>query len=139
MLKPITTARLETLANNHKAKKELVLETDSVIVTLKHLQEFITQAQGLNLTPAFDAIKIYFIRYELNPDQDHIRRNPPKDLSQVSLAFVPAHITDRVAWTARDLDQNGNISALLICEPKLTSTRAVDDETGLCPPRCNDI
>src|SRR5687768_18170292 len=92
MLNPtMTTSELTDLANNHILNKNLPCETDSVVIELNHLQTFIDQAKA-RLGSDFNAVKIHFIRYELDVDQSHIKKIAGKDLSQVSLALVPANI-----------------------------------------------
>lgn len=138
MLRTTASIDLKDLATNYKLNKQFVNETEVVVIDLRHLKTFISQAEA-NLGQKFDAVKIYFIRFDLNEDQDHIKKIPNKDLSQVSLAFVPARITDRVNWKAADSQGSGNKSVLFVCEPT-QGTRSNDDETGMCPPKgpCED-
>ena len=126
------TSQLDQFKQNHRDNSNFPREeTKAAVIELDHLQSFIDQARSKS---GCDAVKIYFIRYDLTADQDHIKKMPNGNVSQLSLAFVPARITSRVDWTADDLDENNNILTLLICKP-VTATRSRDDMTGTCPPK----
>src|SRR5688572_5782240 len=100
MLDTITTSELKVFTSNYKENKDLGIETDSAAIELGHLQTFINQAIA-SLGSDFNAVKIYFVRYPLDADQSHIKKASGKDLSQVSLAFVPAKVIDPVEWLVR--------------------------------------
>lgn len=134
MIDKIDTADLDVLIKNHSENLTSAFLTNSVVIELVHLEEFINKARRAH-GAAFDAIKIHLIRYELTQDQDHIKKIPNKDLTQVSLALVPANITDRVEWKAEDLKKNNQKFTLLVCKPT-GATRSEDDKTGVCPPKC---
>ena len=141
MNKSIDVADLESLVANHTANPELPTMTKTIAIDLLELDRFITQAKN---TPRCDGIKIYFIRHKLNENQDHIKKaivanETDKNLSQISLAFVPADITDPVTWVANDIKEPGDkIFTLLVCEPTASanSQRDSKDKTGMCPPKC---
>ena len=135
MLDTITTADLKIFMSNHRENKNLGIETDSAAIELGQLQTFINQAIA-SLGSDFNAVKIYFVRYPLDADQDHIKKASGKDLSQVSLALVPAKVIDPDAWTVKPLPLDGDKFTLFVCAPT-TPSRTHDGRTGLCQPKCD--
>jgi hypothetical protein len=131
--KSIPKSRLDNLKGNHRDNTNAPFITNAVAIELILLKDFIAQAEA---TPNCDAIRIHFVRHPLTANQPHVLKIDNENLSQVSLAFVPANIIVRQPdWIAVDLeDQNNNILTLLICEP-VGGARATDDRTGQCPPK----
>jgi len=130
----ISSADLDVLIGNHRNNFNSPFLTNSVVIELSHLEEFINKAK-VEHGAAFDAIKFHFIRYELTKDnQEYIKKIPNKDLTQVSLALVPANITNPAEWKVDDLKKNNKKIALLVCKPATTWDK--DGKTGVCPPKC---
>ena len=130
----ISSTDLDVLIGNHKDNFNSPFITNSVVIELSHLEEFINKARIAH-GAAFDAIKFHFIRYELTQDnQEYIKKIPNKDLTQVSLALVPAKITDPAEWIVDDLKKNNKKITLLVCKPATAWDK--DDKTGVCPPKC---
>ena len=136
MNKPISYTQLMGFFQNHQNNPDLSVMTNSVVIDLLQLDKFIAQAKN---NPDCDAVKIYFIRYPLQQDEDHIK-TPGNNLSQISLAIVPAKFIDDNGWVyydwiAKDLkDQDGiNIFTLLVCEPGYPRDKT--DKNSLCPPK----
>ncbi len=128
----IPYTQLQSLFQNHRTNPGLPFMTNSVVIDLLQLDKFVMQAKN---TKNCDAIKIYFIRYPLTADALHIKKTPANNLSQISLAIVPANITFYFGdWIAEDLpDGANNILTLLVCDP--TYPRDKHDKTSLCPPK----
>jgi hypothetical protein len=133
MIKKIPHTELIVLKENHRKNILSPVITNSVTIELGHLQTFIAQAAAI---PNCDAIRIHFIRYELNASQGHVSKIEGINFSQVSLALVPGNIiTQAPDWIAIDLKgQDNKILTLLVCEPT-GAARAIDDKTGQCPPK----
>jgi len=131
MNKNIASTELDDLKRNYRANKDSLIEPNEVVIEINHLETFIAQART---KAGCDAIKIHFIRHLLNADQEHIKKITGKNLSQISLAFVPARITNRTDWTAADLKDGNNILTLLVCVPAVDRSD-IDDKTGMCPPK----
>src|SRR6187402_1502590 len=103
MTKDITTIELDGFIQNHRNNPASPCITNTISIELVHLEEFINKARRTHGAAEFDAIKIYFIRYPLTSNQGHINKLPDKDLSQISLAFVPAKVTDKTDWIVSPL------------------------------------
>jgi len=131
MNKVIAYSQLASLAKNHQDNRTLPVKTDAIAIDLLELDKFITRAKN-NMN--CDAAKIYFIRYPLLSDQNHILTSG-NNLSQISLAIVPAKFLEYQDWTAKDLkEEDGiNIFTLLVCEPG--EPRDKSDKQGICPPK----
>ena len=142
MNKSVELTKLKSLIANHQDNPELPVKTNSVVVELLQLEKFIVQAKS---KPECDAIRIYFIRHGLNTDQDHIKKafvdnEPDKNLSQLTLAFVPANILEFADWRVKDIPEEDNtkIFTLFVCEPTAGPSipQSLLDKTGMCPPKC---
>jgi len=133
MIKTIPLSRLNKLKENHRNNIASPVITNSVTIELGHLQTFIAQAAAIQNC---DAIRIHFVRHELDANQDHVSRIDGINFSQVSLALVPGDLIRKAPdWISIDLnDQDNNILTLLVCEPT-SAARATDDKTGQCPPK----
>ena len=133
MNKRISVNQLESLVQNHRNNPGLPIMSNSFVIEMSQLDKFILKAKSLD---DCDAIKIHLIRYPLTANRVHIEKTPNEDLSQISLAFVPANIISFADWTARDVAEGNNIFTLLVCDPtSLRSTNGTNDKTGVCPPR----
>jgi hypothetical protein len=130
----IAYTQLKNLSDNHKNNPGLPFISNGVTIELSQLDKFIAQAK---MIPECDAIKIYFIRYPLTADGVHIIKTPSDNLSQISLALVPAEITTYFPdWESKDLkDEANNIFALLVCNPDAANPRKRKDKNCLCPPK----
>lgn len=134
----IAFSHLETWAEKHKTTHDnLPFKSQTAAISLKELKAFIKEAEDNHLRD-FDAVKIYFVRYEFKPGvketqiEKAIKEN---DLSQVSLVIVPAKITNRAEWTVKELKDKSDdtkILSLCVCNPE---NDPVKDETGMCPPK----
>ena len=132
MIKKIPISELIELKKNHRDNINSPVITNSVTIQRRHLQTFLDQTAAI---PGCDAIRIHFVRHELNANQDHVLKIDG-NLSQVSLALVPGNIIAQAPdWIAIDLkDQDNEILTLLVCEPS-GAARSNDDKTGQCPPK----
>ena len=125
----VSFTELREFAANYKANPGLLPVTVSAAITVNELQNFIDKAKALYPTE-FDAVKIYFVRYPLDSSPGHILKSSDKNLSQVSLIFVPANVTDLPNWIVEDLQDRDDKMTLPVCSPSFRN------ETGLCPPNC---
>lgn len=132
------TNELISFITNHEENIGLRVMTKAIFVTLDHLKDFISQVEdkhNKSIPGECDAIKICFGRFEFKPNSRQIlaagKDLKEKELTQVSLIFVPVKTADRSkSWESTELFKNDGLLALCVCEP------AVDDQnnTGLCPP-----
>lgn len=122
---------------------ELPVLTRTSTISLKELEEFISEAKG-KYGSGFNGIRIYFVRYDLKEGQ-----NPPhileagkdkndKRITQVSLAFVPINELKLDTLKGEDFVLPGTsnkVFAIRFCHPD-----DVNPSTGHCPPLgCEDI
>ena len=139
MNKRIPFLKLKTLAKNYSNTLTLFpFETKGAIISLEALEAFLAEAKSLH-NPKFDAIRIYFVRHELNTPneaEDHIRKvSEGSNLSQVSLILAPVNIVGRNQWMVEDLKVNNDeVLTLCICHPEdIVTENPV--HTGHCPPK----
>ena len=128
----MTISEIKKLTDNHIRNVNLPVLTQAVFVGLDELKTFISNAEKL---PRCDTIKISFIRYSRGEATiDDRIKHAGKNLSQVSLIFVPVDTINLRDWSNRDLINDGSekIETLCVCEPGQNLSK--DDLTGLCPP-----
>ncbi len=144
MLTTKSILELDALTDNHKNNMNLPIETQAVFVTLKHLKDYISlvedrhnkpTAPDFDVNKVCDAIKICFVRFEFMPNNNQIlpagKDLAGKELTQVSLIFVPVKTADRSKdWSSQELSKNDGLQALCVCEPPADDR----DSTGVCPP-----
>ena len=124
----MSPARLLETRRNHKANEDLDGITRSAIISRDELQKFMN-----NLPQDCDGIRVNLIRFPLT---ENTPKNAPDILtangvlSQISLAFEPVRVIDRLRWSVRSMARDGNV--LCVCPPER------DSQTGLCPPKCGD-
>jgi len=127
---------LEPWKNNFTENAALPFMTTSSLLGVDVLNEFLTRCK--TECKGFNALRIYFIRYDtvhdgLTNTNPHVKLMPGKDVSQVSLAFVPVKGFDPIVLGGEDCVEAGNILVLSFCDPRLTNTGDAAG-TGHCPP-----
>jgi len=112
--------------------------TNSAVISLKELQEFIEEAK-VNC-PDFAALRIYLVRYPL-PAQKAEQvikriRSEGNNLSQPSFVLVPMKSFDSAKGAGDDfkVGSSNDVYALAIADPENPD----DPQEGsiLCPPKC---
>lgn len=139
MRETIQLNKVKTWAKNHEANLNgLPFKSLSAAVTLKELESFIVEAKASHPID-FDAVQIYFVRYEVGADHKDERIDKADlnaSFSQVSLLFAPAQVIDRKDWRVKVLHDGkkpANVVTLRVCDPGAPIAK---DETGMCPPKC---
>ena len=139
MRETITLKKVKKWAKNHESNLDVLpFRSCSAAISLGELESFISAARAAH-TSNFNALKVYFVRYEFKSGKVDSRIEKAKtdtNLSQVSLLFVPAQITDSKNWIVKILKDPADPSkvlALRVCDPDSPADR---DETGMCPPKC---
>lgn len=137
MQKDLTEEQLSDLSENHIDNLEtLPFKTRGAVIELDALDNFL-KAEKQKHPDTFDGIRIYFVRYELDPPpikpDNILKATEGNNLSQVSLVFAPVKIKGRTQWDVEDLrNQDQTFSTFCICHPE---DNTKPDQTGVCPPK----
>ena len=137
MQKNLTEKELKDLSENHTNNLEkLPFKTKGAVIDLDALTKFLN-AEKQKHGNSFDGVRIYFVRYELDPPpikRNNIEKaNADTKFSQVSLVFAPVNIKGRTQWEVEDLkNQDQKFSTFCICHPE---DNTAPDQTGVCPPK----
>lgn len=130
---------LEPWKANFRDNTDQPFITEASVIDINLMNEFLTRCK--NECPGFNALRIYFIRYDagldgLTPNNPSIKLVPGKKVSQVSLAFVPVKGFDPATLAGEDCADGDTILTLSFCDPRVTNT-GKPAGTGHCPPTCN--
>jgi hypothetical protein len=144
-LEKLKKSELNTLRQNYRKTKTNPDETNSCLIKLEELKEFINYIEFYNqrnLNPdKCDGIRIYLVRYP--PKEASNRRHVEVDIpgkgktSQISFAIVP---TKQYGETFKDKNNNYIYGAnncyendLIVC---LSPGSMIGEHSGLCPTNC---
>ena len=138
MLKNVSVSRrLNPWKKNFQKNQHLPVITESSIIGLDLLQDFLKQAN--TECRGFNGLRIYFIRYDTKTDklksgQKQITKLPNSKFSQVSLAIVPVKNFNPATLDGEDFSKGDRILTLAFCHPSESSSKSIG--TGHCPPIC---